>query len=570
MNYEGEISSTLISIPEQLLEIIGVVYSHHKASDGGDIYLTQYGMPHSSLFEIENWYEKQWFETHRERLEGSSAVYKVTTREIDGISLELVVKNSRFGEDVPLDTRTLMEFINTEFNSPWEEFSMVFELRNSSYGPAGINIKTQYPMAIYVPPETMQLWQSGRSAYKVSRIKDRHPGIDIDILKQYKLIYEWIKGKNIVEAFSELGIGGAELEINLAPITKRVIADLDKKGYAVADMKPSHIIIDEYNIKKLNELGDNREYSSRGKKFAYILDLVERGEYSIVDYELLIRTPANDEFVKNIRRHSYLDDQRDRFIAAPLPIYLEEMMIFNVPYIYGHVESTGGLLWVVGRNPNLYDYFLPERWRTTHNWKLSEKNDVYYTITKDNIHIVWKASRVGEKPSSYPKSEYGYNSPFEEFSIADYLNKNGVNTVYMRAIYMTGSAKQESSEDMSRYETHDKLRCPDGLPVLSAQHNYITIRGYYNGPDRWVAEQKGQLYRPVDLIKSLHNGVFTEPEINAHISRVVSRLKNIGYNGNLLQPDDIIITYDTKGEIVKDSEGYPELRITNLDFIRKI
>ena len=200
-----------------------------------------------------------------------------------------------------------------------------------------MSIKTQFPMAMYVPPETMQLWQSGRSAYKVSRIKDRHPGIDIDILKQYKLIYGWIKGKNIVEILSSIGIAGAELDMNLAPLTKKVIADMDKKGYAVAEMKPSHIIIDENDIKMLDGLDNN-------KKIAFLLDLVDRGEYSIVDYELLIRTPAYDEFVKNIRRHSYLDDQRDRFIASPLPSYLSEIGIFDVPYIYGHVESTGGLL----------------------------------------------------------------------------------------------------------------------------------------------------------------------------------------------------------------------------------
>ena len=123
---------------------------------------------------------------------------------------------------------------------------------------------------------------------------------------------------------------------------------------------------------------------------------------------------------------------------------------------------------------------------------------------------------------------------------------------------------------MRRYETHGRLKCPDGRPVLSALHNYITIRGYYNGPDQWVAGQKGQLYRPVDLMKSMHNGVFTEAEMNEHIERVLSKLKSIGYDGTLLQPDDIIITYDTKGDMIKDSEYHPELRITNLEFIRKI
>jgi len=48
---------------------------------------------------------------------------------VDGVALDLVVKNCRVGEDVPLDTHTLMQFMNTEFNSPWEEFSLTFEMR---------------------------------------------------------------------------------------------------------------------------------------------------------------------------------------------------------------------------------------------------------------------------------------------------------------------------------------------------------------------------------------------------------------------------------------------------------
>jgi len=49
----------------------------------------------------------------------------------------------------------------------------------------------------------------------------------------------------------------------------------------------------------------------------------------------------------------------------------------------GHAESTGGLLWVVGHDPELFNYFLPERWRRTPRWCLSEKRGVFHTRTKD-------------------------------------------------------------------------------------------------------------------------------------------------------------------------------------------
>jgi hypothetical protein len=101
---------------------------------------------------------------------------------------------------------------------------------------------------------------------------------------------------------------------------------------------------------------------------------------------------------------------------------------------------------VVGRNTRLFDYFLPERWRKTHSWKLSEDNEVYYTFTKDHIHIVWKTSRVGEHPPAAGSLAGGpasprFNSPFEEAAIARFLTDNGVPTVYLRAIYVTGSHK---------------------------------------------------------------------------------------------------------------------------------
>ena len=119
----------------------------------------------------------------------------------------LVVKNCRVGEDVPLDTHTLQEFCDAEFNSPWEEFSLVTEMRENYYGPKEMRVNTQRPMAIYVPPEMMQLWQSGRSREKINRIRAKHPGIDLDILKQYKLIYEWIKGNNLIEVFEHIDLG---------------------------------------------------------------------------------------------------------------------------------------------------------------------------------------------------------------------------------------------------------------------------------------------------------------------------------------------------------------------------
>src|SRR6185369_9374043 len=109
------------------VSLLGVDYLRTKTADGGDLFLTKFGLPFWQHLQPENWYAREWFEAKRERLEGTSVVYKVPTRTVNGRALQLVVKWSRVGEVVPLDTMTVNKFIHAEFNSPFEEFSVLME-----------------------------------------------------------------------------------------------------------------------------------------------------------------------------------------------------------------------------------------------------------------------------------------------------------------------------------------------------------------------------------------------------------------------------------------------------------
>lgn len=558
-----------------LVNVLGVVYAHVKTADGGDLYLTRFAEQYQEHLEAHNWYEESWFNQYKTRLDGTGSVYRVPTKEVEGTSLDLVVKNCRVGEDVPLNTHTLEEFRDAEFNSPWEEFSLVMEMRDGGYGPRDMKIITQRPLAIYMPSEKMQEWQSGRSKSKINRIRAKHPGIDLDIFRQYKLIYEWIEGANIKEILGHFDINDDERIRHLRKLDHKVRTDLDKKGYLVADMKPEHIIISGDNTAVIEELADAQTIDPTKDQISRLYHLIDTGNYSVVDYELLLRTVPHEEEVKNSRRHSYLDDQRDRFIPTPLPTHLSSMEILGVPYIYGHAESTGGHLWVVGKNARLFDYFLPERWRRTPSIRLSEAKEIFYTISKDNIHLVWETSRVGEMPAENDEEyhikvrENGINSPFEEFSTAHELNRLGIPCVYMRAVYMTGSQKIEASSDLRRYESHKNILDPESNPILQENHNYITIRGYYNGPDHWVAEQTGQLHVPINLLIAVYREFIDEYECRMLVDKVKQNLRNAGYDGSLLKPNDLLLALDGNGRIVKRENGDPVVVICNFELIWK-
>src|SRR5664280_389522 len=259
------------------ISLLGVDYHQLKAADGGEIYLTKFGVPFWRNLLPENWYAPDWFEAKRERLEGTSMVYKVPTRAVNGTVLNLVVKWSRVGEVVPFDTLTVNKFIHAEFNSPFEEFSLLMELRKGEAGPSGIRVRTQRPMAIYVPGQRLQLWQTGRSEDKIRAKITRHPDVEIDILRQYVVLFGWIKGLDAVETADHFAMESRSRAEFLAGTTSLVTHELREKGYRVVDMKPNHVILRPGMHRSL--------LRDRNGQFAYAL----------VDYELLERTPEHEQ-----------------------------------------------------------------------------------------------------------------------------------------------------------------------------------------------------------------------------------------------------------------------------------
>ncbi|HRT56680.1 MAG TPA: hypothetical protein P5038_08630, partial [Candidatus Paceibacterota bacterium] len=544
------------------MRLLGVDYVHVPTTNGGDLYVTRYGLPFLEHLQLENWREELWFEKKRERLRGTSVVYRIPTKVVNGRSIDLVVKCCRVGEDVPLDTLTFEKFSHVEFNSPYEEFSLVMELRDRK--PAG-RILTHRPMAIYVPPERLELWQTGRSTHRIERKQAKFRDVELDIFRQYVLIYHWVKGESADAALAVAVQGGEQRAEELKRLTLKAKAQMERNGFMVVDHKPAHII--------LRWRRDGTLLRERSGDYAYAL----------IDFELLQRTPEHEQEMQSSRRALYLRHQRDRFEnhqVAEYPAHLKPTRILDVDYVWGYAGSTHGMLWVVGKDPDLFDYFIPERWRRTPSKRLSSTNETYYTLTKDRINLVWKFSRVGEQPAPEVEgaclsqlANASYNSPFEEVAIALDLKAKGLDTVYPRAIYMSGLESIRSELyvlDNRPYQSHRNLLTPDGWPVLRSNHNYLTIWGFWNGLDEILASKDEAYCRGMNLQEAVHNGVISNREAKQLLKREQKKLAAAGYRDLFPKPTHYLLSIRHSGSVVMGADGKPSVRICNFSLIKKL
>ena len=554
--------ATLEHLPEaaQLVSLLGESYIHCRTPEGGDLYVVAEALPLLELLKPANWFESAWFEQHRVRLRGTSTVYSVDSRPVQGESLRLVVKYCRVGQQPPLDTHVLDDALHAEFNGPFEEFSLVEELRRSTRGTADAPIHFHTPLAIYVPPERMQLWQTGRSESKIACKLARHPGVAIDILRDYLLVYRWLDGLDAVQAYEKGALTQAEMEA----LTRRACAEIASRGYRVLDMKPDHLIV---------------QLESSGRLHRWNGGPVE---YGVVDFELLERTPEYEEEVKTARRREYLQRQKLSFAeeAPPrveFPPHLAPQKVFDVDYVYGRVESTGGALWVAGQDPGLFDFFLPERWRQTPRIRLNPDRETYFTRTKDNVELVWKVSRVGEPEyldctdaDDWRALRHGVNSPFEEFAIAHILRRAGVPTSTPRAIYMTGhqSHLEERTLDWRRYRSHERIVTPDGEPVLRPGRDYITLWGYWGGPELLQAGPDDARFRAVNAQRARAQGLLSQQVLDDLVAHHRSWLSAAGIEVLKLLPRQLLLSLDGEGNLVGDDQGGLVTRLCNFDFLK--
>jgi hypothetical protein len=384
-----------------------------------------------------------------------------------------------------------------------------------------------------------------------------HDEIDLDWNRNYAVIYEWLHGVDAVEAYHD----GLLDHATLCQLVQQSNDDLDRRGFTVSDNKPQHVIV---RPKTNGELLRSRDQTPI---------------YGMVDFELLKRTPEGEQRFRAAKRHEYLIRQVHRFEPREtFPLGLTPVHIMGVDYVYGRVESTGGALWVVGNDPMLFDYFLPEKWRRTPRTKISPSQQVYKTVTKDNVYLVWRVSRVGQIPDADPfvRAEkrilaYGYNSPFEEFAIAMELSRKGIETTYPRAIYMTGHRSSVSSSlvDHSRYDSHAEFTTPEGHPILSRNHEYLSIWGYWNAPDHMLAVKDEFIYTGIDALAAYREGRLTQRGYVRVMRVAKKRLAAAGIEDLSLRGNHLLLSINREQKLALDEKKTPLIRICNFELLKR-
>ena len=276
---------------EHTCRIYGVEYLQLQDKDIGDLFVTRFGWPLVKNLLPQSWYENKQYATRGERLEvGTSAVYRVPTQTQLGRTQDLIIKFSRFAQNVPLeiagtflDDVPLETIENAQFNSPFEEFGLLREMRLGWFGPCDLKLRTKRALAIYSPAREYSQWRMGREEWQFEEYqreikKETHNAIEFNARREYVVIYAWVTGHDAQEMYERGKISKREMHTLL----KRATKEMEQKGFRVLDNKPRHII--------LRERPDGTLLRRKG-------ELV----YALIDFELLQRTEEYEDFLRTRR-----------------------------------------------------------------------------------------------------------------------------------------------------------------------------------------------------------------------------------------------------------------------------
>jgi hypothetical protein len=136
---------------------------------------------------------------------------------------------------------------------------------------------------------------------------------------------------------------------------------------------------------------------------------------------------------------------------------------------------------------------------------------------------------------------------------------------------MTGTTSSEDGiADVSRFDSHAHLRTQGGMPVLRRDHDYITVWGFWNGLDEFLAERDGEFCTGINASNACQRGLITGSEYAELLEDARQRLATAGIEDLALRGKHILLTLNPRGELVRSAHGPLEIRFCNFEAMRKL
>jgi hypothetical protein len=113
------------------------------------------------------------------------------------------------------------------------------------------------------------------------------------------------------------------------------------------------------------------------------------------------------------------------------------------------------------------------------------------------------------------------------------------------------------------------LRTPDGEQVVRKEYDYITIWGFWNGPDELLAAADGQFYQAMNVKRAFANKMMPKQMLDELMQLKAERLSRCGFEDLNPKPDHLLVSFDPAHKLVLGSLGKPEARLCNFELIRR-
>jgi hypothetical protein len=136
---------------------------------------------------------------------------------------------------------------------------------------------------------------------------------------------------------------------------------------------------------------------------------------------------------------------------------------------------------------------------------------------------------------------------------------------------MTGRKREtpRPNADRRRYAALAHLRTPDGEPAVREDYDYITIWGFWNGPDELLAIQDGRFYQAFNAKHAFGEKMITR-EVLEELTRLkAERLARNGFEDLNPKSDHLLVSFGPDMQLVLGTAGKPEVRLCNFELVRR-